>query len=70
MWCIFSTGYHFNVCNNTAELCIVTGKEITEGEATFNPRPNDEQIICPNGASTFLTVRSPGFLYKYVAIAT
>ena len=52
-------GYRFNVCNNTAELCIVTKKEITDGEATFNPRAKDEQIICPDGASTFLTVRSP-----------
>ena len=59
---VFShTGYHFSVCNNTAELCIVTKKEITNGEATFNPRVNDEQIICPDGASTFLTVRSSGY---------
>ena len=32
-------------------------KEITNGYATFNPQADFEQIICPDGASTFLTVR-------------
>ena len=52
----FPSGYSFNIVDNTEEQCKIRNKQITDGDAKYDP--DGEQMINNEGGNGLVTVNT------------